>query len=231
MRDPVVLELPFAGRWLVQNSPARRVPSHGVDVLGQRYAIDFVAVDERGRTARIRDRATVFGTEPPERFAAFGLPILAPVSGRVVRVHDGEPDHAARRSPLALTAYALGQAGRLRAGPDAVAGNHVLVRDAASGALVALAHLRRGSLLVGVGDEVEAGRPVASCGNSGNSTQPHLHLQAMDDADLAVGAGLPILFRRFRELRRRHGRPVDRETGLPDERSVVEPLPPARSSP
>ena len=42
------------GGWL-RNSPARRVPSHGVDLLGQRYAIDFVGVDERGRTAYRRD--------------------------------------------------------------------------------------------------------------------------------------------------------------------------------
>ena len=42
---PVVLALPFQGRWLAQNSPARRVPSHGTDLLGETYAIDFVAVD------------------------------------------------------------------------------------------------------------------------------------------------------------------------------------------
>ncbi len=47
----VELALPFDGRWLVQNSPARRVPSHGVDVFGQRFAIDFIAVGDRGRTA------------------------------------------------------------------------------------------------------------------------------------------------------------------------------------
>lgn len=45
MTDAAVeLALPFAGRWAVQNSPARRVPSHGTDLMGELYAIDFVAV-------------------------------------------------------------------------------------------------------------------------------------------------------------------------------------------
>lgn len=64
-----VLSLPFEGRWLVQNSPARRVPSHGTDMLGQRYAIDFVGVDEKRRSASRRDWRTFLATEPTERSA------------------------------------------------------------------------------------------------------------------------------------------------------------------
>ena len=45
----VGLSLPFAGLWRVENSPARRVPSHGTDMFGSRYANDFVGVDERHR--------------------------------------------------------------------------------------------------------------------------------------------------------------------------------------
>ena len=48
---PVELDFPFRGRWLVQNSPDRRVPSHGTHLFGTTYAIDFVPVDERGRSA------------------------------------------------------------------------------------------------------------------------------------------------------------------------------------
>ena len=77
---------------MAQNSPARRVPSHGIDLFGQRHAIDFVAVDDRGRTAGIRDWRTLLASEPPERFYAFGRPILAPAYGTVVAVHDGEVD-------------------------------------------------------------------------------------------------------------------------------------------
>ncbi|GAA3214661.1 M23 family metallopeptidase [Oerskovia jenensis] len=220
----VTLALPFRGRWLVQNSPARRVPSHGVDLLGQRYAIDFVGVDSRHRTAAVRDWRTVLATEPPERFVAFGRPVLAPAAGVVVQVHDGEDDHAARRSQVSLVPYALGAAARLRQGVHAVAGNHVTIALPGSVALVSVVHLRRGSLLVRVGDEVRVGQPLAECGNSGNSTQPHVHLQVTDSADLTVARGVPITFRDFREWPRGRGEPLDRVTGLPDERSVVEPL-------
>ncbi|MBX9245417.1 M23 family metallopeptidase [Actinotalea ferrariae] len=222
--EPVVLSLPFAGRWLVQNSPARRVPSHGVDVLGERYAIDFVGVDDRHRTAPVRDWRTFLATEPPERFAAFGRPVLAPADGVVVATHDGEPDHEARRSQLALVPYALGQAARLREGVGAVAGNHLVVALPGGTGFVALVHLRRGSLRVGVGDAVRAGHPIAECGSSGNSTQPHLHVQVMDSADLAVAQGVPLDFRDFREWRRGRGEPRPRASGIPDEGSVVEPL-------
>jgi hypothetical protein len=58
----VELELPFTGRWLVENSPARRVPSHGTDLLATRYAIDFVGVDERYRTSPVVDLSTVLGS-------------------------------------------------------------------------------------------------------------------------------------------------------------------------
>ena len=111
----VPLALPFSGRWLVQNSPARRVPSHGTDLLGSTYAIDFVGVGHGRATAVRRDWRTVLATEPAERFVGFDRPILAPVDGEVVVVHDGEPDHEARRS-VALLPYLWAQPARVRAG-------------------------------------------------------------------------------------------------------------------
>src|SRR4051794_16671658 len=104
----VLLALPFTGRWLARNSPARRVPSHGTDLLGERYAIDFIGVDERRRSAPRRDWRTILGTEPAERFLGYGRPILGPADGVVVEVHDGEVDHSGRRSQLALLPYVLG---------------------------------------------------------------------------------------------------------------------------
>jgi murein DD-endopeptidase MepM/ murein hydrolase activator NlpD len=225
----VHLVLPFDGRWRVQNSPARRVPSHGTDLFGGSYAIDFVGVDERGRTAHTRDWRTLLATEAPERFVGFGRPILAPIAGRVVAVHDGEVDHEARRSPVTLAGYALSQASRVRGGPPAIAGNHVTIAKVGGDGFVVLAHLQRGSIVVSVGDRVADGQPVARCGNSGNSTQPHLHLQAMDDADPSVARGLPISFRRFRERARRSGTAVERRDGVPADGAVVEPfVPPGR---
>ncbi|WP_216843769.1 hypothetical protein [Phytoactinopolyspora alkaliphila] len=52
----VVLGFPFRGRWLARNSPARRVPSHGTHAFGVTYAIDFIAVDDRGQPRGHRAR-------------------------------------------------------------------------------------------------------------------------------------------------------------------------------
>ncbi len=223
MNGAVVLALPFRDRWLVQNSPATHVPSHGTDLLGTRYAIDFVGVDARRRTAVGADWRTVLATEPPERYIGFARPILAPADGVVVLAHDGEPDHAGRRSPVSLLPYALGQAARLRAGLAAIAGNHIVIQLATGGSYLALAHLRTGSLTVAVGDAVATGKPVAECGNSGNSTQPHLHLQVTDGPDLHTARGVPLQFRDFREWPREGPEEVH-AVGLPRNGSVVAPI-------
>jgi Peptidase family M23 len=231
MLREVVISLPFRGLWLARNSPARRVPSHGIDILGERYAIDFIAVDSHRRTADRRDWRTFLATEPAERFLAYGQPILAPGDGTVVEVHDGEIDHVARRSQLALLPYALGQPARLRRGVGAIAGNYLIIALRDIGAYVAVAHLRAGSIRVAVGEGVTVGQHVAACGNSGNSTQPHVHLQVMDSQDLSVARGVPMVFRRFREWPRGAKESQVRESGLPGEGTVVEPLPSPVSGP
>ncbi|MFJ6194590.1 M23 family metallopeptidase [Micromonospora sp. NPDC092111] len=220
--DHVVLDLPFRGTWRARNSPARRVPSHGTHLFATTYAMDFVAVRGR-RTATTRDWRTLVSTEPAERFFAFGQPILAPAAGRVLSVHDGEVDHLARRSPLALLPYALTQAARVRRGAGAIAGNHVILELADRGGFVVLAHLRAGSIRVDVGESVPAGRELAACGNSGNSTQPHLHLQVMDAADPFTARGVPMSFRDYRVWPRSGGPPVAVARGVPGESEVVEP--------
>ena len=217
--------MPFDGLWRVQNSPARRVPSHGTDLLGARHAIDFVGVDGRNRTADSRSWRTFLATEPPELYFSFGRPILAPSSGTVVHVHDAEPDHEGRRSQLALVPYTLGQAARLRQGMAAVAGNYVVISLPSGGTFVALAHLQAGSARVTMGQKVERGQHIGNCGNSGNSTQPHVHMQAMDSADLSEARGVPMLFRHFRERSSGSKEGHDREWAVPGEGSVVEPLP------
>ncbi|MFD4422982.1 M23 family metallopeptidase [Agromyces sp. NPDC058484] len=189
----------MAGRLMARNSPARRVPSHGTHLMGTTYAIDLIPVDERGRSAPWNWRALV-GVEPAARFVGFGAPVFAPCAGRVVIVHDGEADHEARRSQLTLIPYMARQPDRIRAGAAGVAGNHVVIAIDPVGPFVLLAHLRRGSIRVRPDDRIEVGAEVAACGNSGNSTQPHLHLQATDSTDWNTARGLPIAFRTARGL-------------------------------
>ena len=169
------LEYPFFGRWLVQNSPADRVPSHGTASFASSYAIDFVPVDAQGRTAPITV-GTLTRPEPPERFPGYGRDLLSPVHGVVIRTHDAEPDHPAYRG-LPSIGYALTQRRRAQAGWAALAGNHVLIES--EGIVVALCHLQQGSLTVRAGQRVHASDVLARCGNSGNSTEPHVHVQVI----------------------------------------------------
>jgi murein DD-endopeptidase MepM/ murein hydrolase activator NlpD len=105
-------------------------------------------------------------------------------------VLDAAPDHDAFRG-LPSVGYALTQGRRAAAGWEALAGNHVLL-GTSGGAVVALCHLQLGSVRVSRGDLVEAGDVLGRCGNSGNSTEPHVHLQAMDRVEVASASALPI---------------------------------------
>jgi murein DD-endopeptidase MepM/ murein hydrolase activator NlpD len=129
-------------------------------------------------------------------FRGFGESILAPGPGTVVVAHDGERDHVARRSQLALVPYALGQAQRVRAGIATVAGNRVVIALASRGPFVVMAHLRCGSVRVRNGDVLTSGDEVGECGNSGNNTQPHVHVQVTDSIDWPSAQGLSMAFRR-----------------------------------
>ncbi|MHA6511951.1 M23 family metallopeptidase [Tessaracoccus sp. Z1128] len=190
---PTTLDLayPFTGRWLTQNSPANRVPSHGTTLYASSFAIDFVPVDESGRSTPITFASLLY-PEPAARFPGFGRPVLAPVDGIIVAVHDSEPDHAAFRGLPSLR-YALTQARRATAGWPALAGNHVMIKTS-GGPVVALCHLQQDSIRVGLGQHVEVGQALARCGNTGNSTEPHLHLQAISSVDVMSATAVPIAF-------------------------------------
>lgn len=191
MQTAVDLEYPFEGRWLTQNSPADRVPSHGTALFASSYAIDFVPVDDSGRTAPFTF-ASLLRPEPAERFPGFGRPVLAPAEGVVVGVHDTEVDHPAFRG-LPSVGYALTQRRRAAAGWQALAGNHVLI-ELEAGPVVAVCHLQRHSVRVQVGQTVRVGEVLGRCGNSGNSTEPHVHLQAIDRPDVRRATAVPITF-------------------------------------
>ena len=189
-RPPIELQPPVRGRWRAFNSPASRVPSHGIQSYGQAYAIDLVGDPLNGARPE-------FGwwpiARPPRDFPGFGAPVQAPCAGTVVRVHDRERDHRARTSPLGLAYMFTVELFRELFGPNRILGNHIVV-DRADGTYVALAHLRRGSIRVHPGQVVTVGERIAECGNSGNSSEPHLHLQAMDHPRPVLAAGVPFRF-------------------------------------
>jgi hypothetical protein len=193
-RDPVEVRPPVAGRWLALNSPADRVPSHGLHAYGQTYAVDLV--HEPAGTPRPAFSVLWPLTRPAREYPGFGRPVLAPADGVVVRTHDRERDHWSRTSIPALLYLIVEGSLRELLGPSRILGNHVVV-DLGGGVYALYAHLRRHSVRVTVGQRVTAGEQLAECGNSGNSTEPHLHFQLMDHPRAVFAAGMPFRFDRF----------------------------------
>ncbi|MFD2840237.1 M23 family metallopeptidase [Populibacterium corticicola] len=180
---------PVAGRWMALNSPATDIPSHGVRMYGQAYAIDLVhepAADTRPEFGEAFMRTNA-------EYPAFGQPVHAMVSGTVVKVSDWRRDHRARSNPLSIVYMMIEGALREVGGPGNIVGNHVVIRTD-DGVFAAVAHLKRGSAQVSIGDVVAAGQVIGSCGNSGNSSEPHVHAQLMDRASFWTGQGIPFTF-------------------------------------
>jgi hypothetical protein len=185
---PLVVAAPVRGRWKARNSPSNKVPSHGTNLLGQTYAIDLTF--SPGGGAGPASESSRSGFRPPEDFPSFGKPVLAATNGIVVRAHDGERDHKSRSSKRALRYLKFEQLIRALGPPKRQLGNHLIVR-LRDGSHLVYAHLRRGSQQVGRGDEIRTGDVIAACGNSGNTTGPHLHIQRQDIASMLAATGLP----------------------------------------
>ncbi|GAB3667350.1 M23 family metallopeptidase [Halopiger thermotolerans] len=174
--------LPLEGTWTVVNGSPDREYSHSWGILTQRYAYDFVITDEDGRT-------TAGERGPPEEYYCFGEPVLAPADGVVVSTRNDHRDYHRTNGwmdPLQRS----------------ILGNHVII-DHENGEYSVLAHLQRGSVAVESGERVERGQQVARCGNSGNTTEPHLHFHLQDRSSFFLGMGLPI---RFSDVRTAHPR-------------------------
>lgn len=213
-REPVLVDPPVTGRWQAANSPADKVPSHGTHWGGQSHAIDIKRVGERaedeessaGRRSGVGSGlgSGLWRLHRPEEFPAYGSPVSAPADGTVVEVVDTRRDHRARTSLLGLLYFLLvEQLVRSFAPRSFTFGNHVVLRleDGADGGelhgevYAGLCHLRRGSITVEVGDRVQAGQLLGECGNSGNSTEPHLHFQLMDSPGGDSARGIPFSWR------------------------------------
>jgi urea transporter len=99
-------------------------------------------------------------------YFCFGLPVISPAHGKVVRAMDALVDNAPGEVDVRNNW-----------------GNFILLR-LENGLHILLAHLRQHSIKVAEGDYVTPGMQLAACGNSGRSPQPHVHLQVQRDATL-----------------------------------------------
>ncbi len=199
--DPVVVEFPLKGEWVAASTPGRKVPSHGTDMLGQRYAYDFVRIDPARKGMHLSPAANLrylFAGVRLEDCYGWGQPICAPAEGVVVRAQDGWPErqllHPVKDLAIVLKnglTFDVRRATDLRP----LAGNHVILETSVGYAF--FGHARTGSVRVSEGDAVEPGDHLADVGHSGNSTAPHLHFHLMDRLDLVTAQGIPCCFREY----------------------------------
>ena len=181
----VAFRVPIDGPVTVAWGGSTAPVNYHVFLPDQRWAYDLL-VTRDGRTFRT-DGAAV------EDYYAYGLPVYAPAAGVVFAARDGEPD-------VAIGARRWGLAGL---------GNHVGI-EVGPAEYLFLGHLQPGSVTVRVGDRVAAGQPLGRVGNSGNSSEPHVHLHLQDSMDPYFGEGIPFFFHDYRH----DGRLVER--GMPE---------------
>lgn len=188
--EPRAIAAPIRGRCRALNGPAIKVPSHGMHTFAQTYAIDLLHEPEPGARPAFGGRRAM---RDPREYPSFGQPVHAPADATVVRSIDGTRDHRCRSNLLGYLYMIIeGTVLQLR-GARGLMGNHLVLR-LDDDTYVVLAHLQRGSLEVRVGDQVTAGQVVAAVGNSGNTSEPHVHLQLMDRAHPIHAVGLPFAF-------------------------------------
>jgi hypothetical protein len=162
------LRLPFEGEWFVFWGGRTIEQNYHAAVPDQRFAYDFIVardgVSHRGDGTRESD------------YFCWGKPVLSPATATVVTVErllaDNPPGIMDAANP---------------------AGNH-LILDLGNGEYALLAHLKANSISVEAGDEVEQGQPLGECGNSGNTSEPHLHFHLQDGPEFGEGTGLPVYF-------------------------------------
>lgn len=177
---------PLKGKnWFTPNGPSnasthRRVvlPIDGQVYIPERFAVDWVQVDENGKT--FAGDAT-----RNESYYAYREAINAVAAGKVLVVKDGIPENTPTAKEMAVVISM-----------DSIGGNYV-IQEIAPNTYAFYAHLIPGSLKVKAGDVLKAGDSIALVGNSGNSSEPHLHFQIIDQPNPLRGEGIPFELKNF----------------------------------
>ncbi|MFQ5709725.1 MAG: M23 family metallopeptidase [bacterium] len=127
----------------------------------EKYALDIAKLNGFGNRAK--------GLTPKKLldYEIFGDAIFSPCDGTVIEVVDGLPDNVPHKFDI-----------------ENPTGNHVII--SCQEIRVLLAHMMRESVLVKEGDAVISGQGIGKVGNSGNTTEPHLHISAVDNNDIGV---------------------------------------------
>lgn len=180
LREAVAIASPFQRPVLVFQGGGSPLLNHHAAIAQQAWALDLLPLTAEGRVA---------SGDPQQlgSYPCFGEAIVAPADGRVARVEEDRPDLPIGKSDL-----------------EHLVGNNISI-EIQPNRYVLLAHLQAGSVEVSEGELVQAGQRIARCGNSGNTSAPHLHLQIQNrpafshlDAELRT---YPITFIRAERTR------------------------------
>jgi|CXWL01.1.fsa_nt_gi hypothetical protein len=164
-----VLHLPFKDEWQVYWGGRTAKQNIHIVQQQQRFAYDF-ALTKDGQMHK-------GDGEKLDDYYCWGAPILAPANGTIVSVVGDLPDRG------------IGSVDK----PSSLAGNFIVL-DMGNGEYALMAHLRQNSVRVKAGQHVEGGEQLGECGNSGNTSQPHLHFHVQNSPDFGKGDGLPAFF-------------------------------------
>jgi len=190
-RSPNDYAFPVAGTWYVGAAPS--LHSHHRWAANEEFALDLGALGGDGKTHKGD------GTRLDD-FYCYGRDILAVADGTVVEVAtDGtEANDRLRRPGESADDFqnrtVQAQNELLMKNPKAVIGNYVVLRHA-GGEYSQYAHMKQGSVRVKVGDTITRGQVIGQVGQTGNTTEPHLHFQLTDGPDPLYSRGVPILFK------------------------------------
>jgi hypothetical protein len=166
-KDKTTFNLPLKGTWLVYQGGRSTYDNYHAEAPDQRFAYDIVGFRDGKLYAANGDKL--------EDYFCFGQTVFAPADAVVAKTIDQYDDN-----PL------------LKPLPNSPPYGNTVVLDHGDGEFSMLAHLKRGSVKVKIGDKVKTGLELAQCGNSGNSPFPHLHYHLQTTAEWFKGDGLPL---------------------------------------
>lgn len=199
--EPIIVGFPLRGEWLSPNTPGARIPSHGSDQLGTRYAYDFIQVnwERKGWPAyRVSLLQYILLGVPLQEYYCWGQEVYAPCDGIIVLAEDGYEEH--KRTNLFSDMFSAYKTAHYfdpkKDDIQSVAGNYIIM-ECGDRVYAALVHLQTGSIQVSVGQSIKKGEVIGRVGHSGNSFAPHLHFQLMDSSVISIANGLPCAFEKY----------------------------------
>ncbi|GHV08200.1 hypothetical protein FACS1894160_2100 [Bacteroidia bacterium] len=171
-RNLTKLILPFKGEWFVVWGGDTKELNYHIENEAQKNAFDFIILDSNHKSYKTDG-------ETNEDYYAFGKELMAPCAGEVVLAVDGVPDN---------------KPGKLN--PVYVPGNTVIIKTDNNEYLF-FAHFKQHSIKVKQGQKVKQGTVLGLCGNSGNSTEAHLHFHIQDDENMMEATGIKCYFEKI----------------------------------